>query len=176
LDWSLEEISGQDPKRSIADTVLRSLPDWFGIEDAIREYVAAAQYMPMWAAYVAGRPVGFLSLRQHNVYTFEVYCMGIQAEFHRRGIGAALVRAGEQHAAVHGAWFLTVKTLDESNPDPSYAKKRKFYLAMGFRPLEVFPLLWGKDNPCLFLAKHLVDRSAVRGRPPGLASLDEGDR
>lgn len=29
------------------------------------------------------------------------------------------------------------------------------YYACGFRPLEVFPLIWGKDNPCLFMAKGI---------------------
>lgn len=29
------------------------------------------------------------------------------------------------------------------------------YYACGFRALEVFPLIWGKDNPCLFMAKSI---------------------
>jgi len=48
-----------------------------------------------------------------------------------------------------------VKTLDESAPDAFYAKTRQFYLRAGFKPLEVFPLHWNKENPCLFMAKPL---------------------
>jgi hypothetical protein len=51
--------------------------------------------------------------------------------------------------------FLTVKTLDESRESKSYEKTRKFYLSVGFLPLEVFPLLWDENNPCLFMAKSI---------------------
>jgi hypothetical protein len=53
--------------------------------------------------------------------------------------------------------FLTVKTLDESRASKSYEKTRLFYLSVGFKPLEVFPLLWDKDNPCLFMAKSIKE-------------------
>ena len=40
--------------------------------------------------------------------------------------------------------------------DRPYARTRSFYYKMGFVPLEVFPLFWDEDNPCLFLVKHLL--------------------
>jgi len=51
--------------------------------------------------------------------------------------------------------YLTVKTLDESSQSKSYDKTRLFYLYMGFKPLEVLPFFWDKDNPCLFLVKSI---------------------
>jgi len=50
---------------------------------------------------------------------------------------------------------LQVKTLDKSHPDKNYACTRKFYEAMGFRPLECIPELWGKDNPCLIMVMYI---------------------
>ena len=46
-------------------------------------------------------------------------------------------------------WF----GIEESIVD--YAKTRKFYLKSGFKPLEVFPLLWDESNPCLFMVKRI---------------------
>ena len=41
----------------------------------------------------------------------------------------------------------------------SYKKTRLFYQSVGFKPLEVFPMHWDKDNPCLFMAKSLAKRN-----------------
>ena len=81
--------------------------------------------------------------------------MGILPEYHHKGIGRALIASCEAYCADKGNEFLTVKTLDESREDEGYEKTRLFYLSMGFKPLEVFPLLWDESNPCLFMAKHL---------------------
>lgn len=142
-------------KQTITERVLRDLPEWFGIEEAIVEYVQQSQHMMFWAAYVLDRPVGFLALLEHNRYTAEIYCMGIDKHFHHQGLGTSLVNASLADCRNKGREFLTVKTLDQSRPDKSYEKTRQFYLAMGFRPLEVFPTLWDEENPCLFMAKYL---------------------
>lgn len=65
--------------------------------------------------------------------------MGILPGYHRQGIGSLLVAAAEHYCGEHGAEFFTVKTLDASAANAAYAKTRQFYLAQGFRPLEVFP-------------------------------------
>jgi len=38
---------------------------------------------------------------------------------------------------------------------PGYAATRRFYEAIAFEPIEVFPALWGPDNPCLLMLKGL---------------------
>ncbi len=165
MDYSIREIDDRNLKREIANGVLRALPDWFGIEEAIVEYAQKSQNMRFWAACVTGRPVGFLSLQRHNVYTFEIYCMGVRPQYHRHGLGAALIAVCEEWCRANAAEFLTVKTLDASQPDESYAKTRQFYVTMGFRPLEVFPTLWGPANPCLLMAKSLTQASSSTPLP-----------
>lgn len=148
------EVSRQ--KEHICDTILRALPEWFGIESAIADYVRDTSSMAFWAAFDKDIPVGFVALKEHNAYTAEIYTMGILKDYHRQGIGRQLIQHCESFCTEKGIEYLTVKTLDESREDLSYAKTRSFYESVGFRPLEVFPLLWGKDNPCLFLAKYLA--------------------
>lgn len=151
----MTEVTGAVQKSAICDAVLRALPDWFGIEQSIVDYVREVQPMPFYAVHAGELPVGFVALKVHNRYTAEVYVMGVLARFHRQGVGKALIQACEAFCRARGIEFLTVKTLAASRAHAGYAKTRAFYHAMGFRPLEVFPALWDPQNPCLFLAKRL---------------------
>jgi ribosomal protein S18 acetylase RimI-like enzyme len=81
--------------------------------------------------------------------------MGIRPEAQRRGMGRALVDAAEGHSHDLGAEYMQVKTLGPSRPDKGYAGTLAFYTALGYRPLEEFPQIWGEHNPCLILVKRL---------------------
>lgn len=144
-----------DDKQQICESILRTLPSWFGVEASLVAYTKEVRELPFLAAYEGDTCAGFLAIKKHNQYTAEIHVLGVRPEYHRQGIGRALVTRCETICRADGAEFLTVKTLDESRPSASYEKTRRFYLAMGFRPLEVFPLLWDKDNPCLLMVKHL---------------------
>lgn len=140
---------------AVCTPILRTLPDWFGIEDAIVHYSTEIEHLPTWLAQEAESTVGFLSLKQHNKYAAEIYVMGIRAEAHRKGVGRALLEAAQTELRRAGVEYLQVKTLSDSHPDPFYARTRAFYLAMSFRPIEEFRHLWGEQNPCLLFIKHL---------------------
>lgn len=43
---NLQLIQQQGQKSEICDQILRSLPDWFGIESSIREYVEDVEPLP----------------------------------------------------------------------------------------------------------------------------------
>jgi ribosomal protein S18 acetylase RimI-like enzyme len=146
---------------AVGEGILRALPDWFGIEEAVIQYRQAIDRLPTLLAYVGGQVVGFLSLKQHNPYAAEIYVMAILPEMHRRGIGRALVRAAEAHLRGNGTEYLQVKTLSPSRPDPNYARTRAFYHAMGFRPLEELETFWDAQNPALMMVKCLTGAVSV---------------
>jgi len=110
----------------------------------------------MFVARDKGIIVGFLTLTLHNKFTAEIHVMGVNREFHRKGVGKDLVTYAESYLKERGFKFLTVKTLSPSRECLEYEKTRKFYIALGFIPLEEFKTLWGEDNPCLFLAKPIT--------------------
>ena len=149
----IRDVFRSDEKSSICSSVLRALPSWFGIESSIVDYTNDVQPMPFYAAFDGDKPVGFVAIKRHNNDTAEVYVMGILKDYHRKGIGRKLVELCEKYCIDNKMAFLTVKTLDESRESKSYEKTRLFYLSVGFKPLEVFPLLWDESNPCLFMAK-----------------------
>jgi ribosomal protein S18 acetylase RimI-like enzyme len=141
-------------KSQICEKVLRSLPEWFGIESAILDYIQDVRLLETWAV-MDPEPVGFISLKNHYSKTSEIYVMGLMKSHHGRGIGAEMIRVAENAIAKRGLQFLTVKTLSESRPNKEYDQTRNFYLRQGFVPLEEFKSLWNEANPCLFLAKTI---------------------
>jgi len=153
----LKEITNPEEKSEICNIILHALPKWFGIEESIVEYVHSVQDKPFFCATNNNDAIGFVSILPHNAHTAEIYVMGILEEFHRQDIGQSLVELCETYCHTNRMNFLTVKTLDESHPDPYYKKTRMFYQAMGFKPLEVLPTLWGESCPCpcLFLGKYI---------------------
>ncbi len=155
LSMEIRLIDAASQKSEICDKILRALPEWFGIEKAIRDYVSAVRDMEMLVAVVNQDVVGFLALKRHNPYTSEIYVLGVLENYHRMGIGRRLVEEAVEFLSRDGVKYLTVKTLSSSNHDPFYAKTRDFYQAMGFLPLEEFKTLWDEGNPCLMLIKSI---------------------
>ena len=142
--------------QSIAcERILRALPDWFGLEEALQGYATAIATLPTFLAIVDKQAVGFLSLKQHNPYSAEILVMGVLPAFQHGGIGRALMEKAEGYAKGQNIEYLQVKTLGLSNDDASYAQTRAFYAAMGFRPLEEFSQIWDENNPCLIMVKKI---------------------
>ena len=137
------------------ENILRSLPDWFGIEDSLVQYVKDANTMPTMFAKDDDVVVGFLTIKKHFPETAEIHCMGILPQYHRKGIGKLLIKELENYLKDDGLKILQVKTVSADRDCSAYAKTRAFYKAVGFIPLEVFPTFWDKANPCLVLVKQI---------------------
>jgi ribosomal protein S18 acetylase RimI-like enzyme len=142
-------------KSAVCEPILRSLPDWFGIERSIAQYVKGIETMPTLIAKAGGEVAGFLAIKKHNDYSAEIYIVAVRSGMHRRGIGNALMRRAEELLSEEGVEYLQVKTRGPSKPDEHYERTRAFHTAMGFRPLEEFADIWDKDNPCLLMVKFL---------------------
>jgi GNAT superfamily N-acetyltransferase len=152
------------------DRLLRSLPDWFGIESANAGYVAKAHELPTYLAWPADggsvpgtepRPVGVLLTARHFPQSAEIYLLAVEPAMHRRGIGRALIEALEGDLAAAGVELLQVKTLGPALPDANYDGTRRFYSRLGFRPLEEIHDLW-PGTPCLIMVKVLSPRRPNR--------------
>ncbi|MCJ7832224.1 MAG: GNAT family N-acetyltransferase [Actinobacteria bacterium] len=152
---SIEVVAGrQDP--DAVERLLRSLPDWFGIEDSLQEYVVDARTKP---TYLAVEPrsrevVGALLVTMHNPESAEIHLLAVSPQHHREGIGRRLVSSFESDMSAAGVRVLQVKTLGPSRGDEAYSKTLSFYVAMGYVPLEELHGIW-PDNPCLILVKAL---------------------
>ncbi|HEX9065102.1 MAG TPA: GNAT family N-acetyltransferase [Streptosporangiaceae bacterium] len=169
------QVTSGSPDPAAVERLLRSLPDWFGIESSTAEYIRRAAELPAYLAWRPGQvgppatpaavatpaaasgsfPAGALLAIRHFPAAAEIYLMAVDPAAHRRGAGRALVTAAERDLAADGVRFLQVKTLGSSHPDLGYARTRAFYLALGFEPLEEITGLW-PENPCLIMIKSLA--------------------
>ncbi len=148
---SVVEIVDPAERSRTCDRILRSLPEWFGIAEAVDDYVREVAAL-MTLAY---GDAGFLALKMHGRYAGEIYVMGVLRERQGEGIGTALIGSGEDRLRGDGVEYLQVKTLGPSRPSAHYDRTRRFYEKLGFRPLEEIHGLWSEGNPCLLMVKRL---------------------
>ncbi len=153
MEFTIEAPS--NGKASLCEPILRSLPDWFGIEEDITKYLAEIDQLPTFLAMASDQVIGFLTLKQHFPHSAEILVMGCMPEVHRLGIGRALVERAEAWLLGQDVEYLQVKTLGPSRPDPGYDMTRAFYLSLGFEPMEEFKQIWDEHNPCLVMVKKL---------------------
>lgn len=133
-------------RRAVAEEILRALPEWFGLEDSLREYVRNCGELPVFAAFRDGQALGFAALRRTAPKAAEIYVMGVRKESQGQGVGRALFQALRAEAVGMGCAFLQVKTVREGCYEV-YDRTNRFYRAMGFVELECFPTLWDEHNP-----------------------------
>ena len=137
------------------ESILRRLPEWFGIESAIRSYRKDAEEMETYVTKSNEEILGFITIKTFMERSAEIQVLGVMEEFHRQGIGRGLVLHVEETLVARGIEYLQVKTLGPSRPDEYYQRTRSFYEAMGFCPLEETTTLWGPENPTLLMVKRL---------------------
>ena len=136
-------------------TILRTLPEWFGMESSLIQYEQELTTLPTIIAEDDEQTVGFLTVKRHFPQSAEIYVMGVERSQHRMGIGRELVTACEQRLAADGVTFLQVKTLSAAHPDEYYGRTRKFYERLGFASIEELTTLWDENNPCLLMMKAI---------------------
>ena len=139
----------------VCEKILRALPNWFGIEESLVQYVKDADVMPTMLVKDKDDVIGFLTIKRHFPDSAEIHCMGILPQYHRKGTGKLLIKELEKYLEDEGVKILQVKTVSADRDCSAYAKTRAFYKAVGFIPLEVFPTFWDKANPCLVLVKQI---------------------
>ncbi|MEJ6952298.1 hypothetical protein [Natronospora cellulosivora (SeqCode)] len=97
---NIKNVVDPNDKSDICESVLRYLPEWFGIAEAINEYIAGVKDHVFLAVYVGKIAVGFLAIKEHNKFTSEIYVLGILVEFHKQGLGRKLIEKDEPTAAL----------------------------------------------------------------------------
>ena len=117
------EVEEPSARSQLCETVLRDLPDWFGIESATAAYIRDVAELPTLGIGADAS----LSLKLHTARAAEVYVMGVRRLRHGQGLGTALLQAAEEYLRARGFEYLQVKTLGPSDPDEGYARTRAHF-------------------------------------------------
>lgn len=149
----IKEVKNEAQKMAVVAEVLKDLPEWFGIPESTQTYIEGAKDLQVWAAYQEGDLLGFVSLSYSSEDCAEIDCLGVKKAHQGRGIRSQLLATLESEACKK-VDYLQVKTVAEgSNKD--YDRTNVFYRSLGFKKLEIFPQLWGPQNPCQILIKKM---------------------
>jgi len=151
----IKEILDNESKSVICEEVLRDLPEWFGIEDALKEYILRVKDYVFFAIYKDDEIVGFYSLREENKKTLDMYVLGIKKKLHGLGFGTKLQEYVNEYAKKLGDEYVLVLTLSKKHPDIGYSKTRDFYHKMGFVDIYESDKIWDKHNPTQIMIKKL---------------------
>jgi len=117
-------IAASRPRPDVVRSLLDDLPEWFGIPEAVDQYVADSATMPtLLATDEAGEPVGVLVHRQHFPESVEIYVMAVARRRHRQGIGGALVDTLAAQASSAGARLTSVKRSERHTPTPATPRR-----------------------------------------------------
>ncbi len=92
-----------DPSDATAcDAIVASLPDWFGLDEGIRDCAEAVRTQPGLVAEIDGDVTGFLTIARPYPRTPEISWLAVHARDRRRGIGRALIMALTDKLRTHG--------------------------------------------------------------------------
>lgn len=152
----IQMLDDRQEKQRVAQAILEALPEWFGIPEARENYIRESADEIMLVSSEGGEPDGFLCLKETGRDTLELAVMGVLKEYHRQGVGTALVQAAKRIARERGYSFLQVKTV-QMGRYPEYDATNRFYLSLGFKEFEVFPTLWDEWNPCQIYVMSVDD-------------------
>jgi GNAT superfamily N-acetyltransferase len=149
-------LDDRQQKQRVARAILEALPEWFGIPEARENYIRESADEIMLVSSEGGEPDGFLCLKETGRDTLELAVMGVLKEYHRQGVGTALVQAAKRIARERGYSFLQVKTV-QMGRYPEYDATNRFYLSLSFKEFEAFPTLWDEWNPCQIYVMSVDD-------------------
>ena len=154
-------IEDKNLKKAIARRVLEALHDWFEVDESREKYIAESADQIFLADEEDGEYAGFLCLKETGNATVELAVMGVRKDIHRGGIGRALFEAAKEYASHAGYEFMQVKTVQMGCYE-DYDQTNRFYIGVGFKELEVFPLLWDEANPCQIYVMSLKEQDMLQ--------------
>lgn len=136
---SIRRYEPEDFEHTIA--IAKDLPEWF-TKNGISHMQIDLKFQKGFIAVYESKIIGFLSF-----ITIEgegqMGWMGVQPEFHRKGIGRMLVNKLIIELKEVGVKTLKVYTLGDSVEYEPYSRTRAFYRGVGFREFQKFK----QDNP-----------------------------
>ena len=91
--FKIIEVNDGAIKSLYTRAILESLPEWFGNNNALDEYVEKVAKLPYWAALDQDyRCIGFFAVKTHYGNIGDIYVCGVLPEYQNKGIGKKIDR------------------------------------------------------------------------------------
>ena len=128
----IRPIEDAAEKSAYCAEITQKLPRWFGRPESNANYISGISNRIVHASFVDGKVSGLIGLEYHFATTCNVWWLGIDPAFHRRGIGRALMAQAVTDARARGCRHMAVETMSPRANSPEYDMTRYFYEALGF--------------------------------------------
>lgn len=135
-------------------SIIRANDHYFGGAEPIQQRKSIEEGIK-YGAFIDNHMVGCIVFKKLNDEVFEIIWLAVLPEFQGQGIGSELLIQSIKFLP-STCKTIEVKTLAEIDPDPGYARTRKFYQRHGFvsqQIIDPYPE-WGNDNPCQIFVKN----------------------
>ncbi len=129
-------------------SLLKSNDHYFGGADPAEQRKSVEEGI-CYGAFVNDLIVGCIVYHELNLEACEIVWLAVHPDYQGQGIGSELLVQSIK-LLPSSCSLIEVKTLAETDPDPGYARTRKFYIRHGFvsqQIIDPYPS-WGDDNPC----------------------------
>ena len=129
-------------------------PRWF-TQSALNDIGSAIRTDKGMVALAEEKIVGFATYKRIDTKTVELTWIGVYSNFHRKGIGRALLNSIEEELRREDCEVIEVDTLAATVDYEPYARTRNFYHAVGFTDVRVEPSAYKSGDDKLLLRKQL---------------------
>ncbi len=154
-EYLIEELNS-DTAEKTCRAIIATLPEWFGIPEANERYALGVKDRISFGILINGQYVGMIAIETPFPNNANIYWMGIAKDYHRKGMGSALLKRAEKYCYENHFQSWTVETLSPKEKDANYLNTYSFYIKAGFSPLfELHP--YGPDFAMVYLQKT-IDR------------------
>jgi GNAT superfamily N-acetyltransferase len=161
-DFTVRPLLEGDRAQALA--IAESLPEWFDEDARTRAIPIDLTRQEGFVGESDGQVVAFITLYVMEG-RFHIGWIAVRREFHRKGIGRALVHQAEAKARSMGIDELAVYTMGDAVDYPPYEQTRRFYLAAGFQ----VSMRKQTDNPGCPQELHMIRRVRPAGGDPSRA-------
>ena len=153
--YLIEELDS-DTAEKACRSITATLPEWFGIPEANERYALGMKDRTSFGIQIKGQYVGMIAIEIPFPNNANIYWMGIAKDYHRKGMGGALLERAEKYCYENHCRSWTVETLSPKEKDANYLNTYSFYVKAGSHPLfELHP--YGPDFAMIYLQKT-IDR------------------
>lgn len=136
-------------------SLLKLNDHYFGGAEPIQQKKSVEEGIK-YGAFIDDQMVGGIVFKKLSDEVYEIVWLAIHPDFQNQGIGSELLIQSIKFLP-SACKKIEVKTLAETDPDPGYARTRKFYLRHEFvsqQIIDPYPE-WGEDNPCQIFIKKI---------------------
>jgi ribosomal protein S18 acetylase RimI-like enzyme len=142
------EVTDNALKQQYIQDIIKTLPEWFGREEANEKYKKDIVDKIVFAFLDDEICKGLIAVENLFEQSCNIWWLGVNIQSHGKNIGRQLIKKAESYAQDKNLSYLVLETVHPCVNDGAYNKTIKFYYACGFKSIiqtemsSKCPMMW----------------------------------